>query len=220
MHAKEKRCKIPILELNSIDTWDIIGPNFLLKLPHNTASADQPNHAINSKISLLFQGNITNINLDAIVSPSNSHLVPGGGYNGEIHSVAGIELTKECEEIGKIENGKVTLTKGYNLPSKYVIHTNGPLGDHDSELLNETYNSILLQIDGEKIRTIALPPISTGLYGFPKEEGAEIALKSVRTFLDNPQNLANVDRIVFVVFSPEEIRFYSELMPIYFPLNT
>lgn len=218
MKAKLMRKEPPILTLDSIQTWDAAGPELISKNIRNEFF--QPNSQINSKVSLLFQGFNTNFLVDAIVCPANSHLMAGGGLNGSIFAAAGPDLVKECQEIGHCDCGKAVLTNGYQLPCKYIIHAVGPCGDGKSELLLSTYNSILSFITNKNdIRSIALTTISTGLLGFPADKAANIALRSVRTYLEDPDNFSKVDRIVFVLFKPEEIRIYLDLFPSYFPLT-
>lgn len=218
MKAKLMRKIPPILTLDSIQTWDAAGPELISSINRNEYF--QPNSKINSKVSLLFQGFNTNFLVDAIVCPSNIHLMAGGGLNGSIFAAAGPELIKECKKIGHCDCGKAVLTDGYQLPCKYIIHAVGPCGENKSQLLLDTYNSILSFVTNKNdIRSIALTTISTGILGFPLDEAANIALRAVRTYLENPETFDKVDRIVFVLFKPEEIRIYLDLFPLYFPLT-
>ncbi|KAK8891678.1 O-acetyl-ADP-ribose deacetylase macrod1 [Tritrichomonas musculus] len=217
MKAKLMRKEPPILTLDSIQTWDASGPELITKIPRNEYF--QPNSQINSKVSLLFQGFNTNFVVDAIVCPANVHLMAGGGLNGGIFAAAGPELIKECQKIGRCDCGKAVLTNGYQLPCKYIIHAVGPCGDDKPQLLLDTYNSILSFIKNRNdIRSIALTSISTDVFGFPADKAADIALRAVRVFLEEPENFNKVDRIVFVLFKPEEIQIYLNLFPSYFPL--
>lgn len=217
MKAKLMRKEPPILTLDSIQTWDAAGPELISKNPRNEFF--QPNSQINSKVSLLFQGFNTNFQVDAIVCPANRHLMAGGGLNGSIFAAAGPDLVNECKKIGHCDSGEAVLTNGYQLPCKYIIHAVGPCGDDKPELLLNTYNSILSFITNKNdIRSVALTTVSTGLLGYNPEKAANIALRAVRTYLEDTNNFQKVDRIVFVLFKPEEIRIYLDLFPSYFPL--
>lgn len=149
------------------------------------------------------KGDITHIhNVDAIVNAANSSLLGGGGVDGAIHRAAGPELLAECRLLGGCKTGQAKLTKAYNLSCKYVIHTVGPVwngGSHnEDQLLAECYrNSLLLAAENE-IRTIAFPSISTGVYSFPVERAAKIAVGTVNDFLkEHPEQF---DMVMWVLF--------------------
>ncbi|OHT14448.1 O-acetyl-ADP-ribose deacetylase MACROD1 [Tritrichomonas foetus] len=220
MQAKLARKATPILTLENIQTWEAAAPGILKeRIKSEIKEFHTPNSLINSKVSLLCQGVSTNLKVDAIVSPANSHLIPGGGLNGAIFAGAGPKLLKECKKIGYCETGKVVKTSGFELPAKYVIHAVGPIGKSKAKLLAQTYSSILSTIDGTEIRSIVIPCISTGLYGFPPEKAANIALESVRLFLEKKDNIQKTDRIIFIVFTPEESHLYMNLFPSFFPIQ-
>ena len=160
----------------------------------------------------LFQGDITEQVVDAIVNAANSTLLGGGGVDGAIHRAAGPELLAECRILGGCPTGEARITKGYNLAARYVIHTVGPVwrgGDsHEPELLAACYqNSLQLAVENG-IKTIAFPSISTGAYGFPIREAAPIAIGTVQDFLvDHPEAF---DEACFVCFSAGDHAVYEQ----------
>ena len=159
------------------------------------------------------QGDITKQkDVQAIVNAANTSLLGGGGVDGAIHRAAGPELLAECRTLGGCKTGEAKLTKAYNLPCDYVIHTVGPIyrggQNGEAKLLENAYrNSLQLAMD-QGIRTIAFPSISTGVYSYPLEEAAEIAIRTVREFY-----LANQDAfdyVRFVLFDERTLRAYDE----------
>jgi len=166
-----------------------------------------------AKIELI-QDDITKLEVDAIVNAANKSLLGGGGVDGAIHSAAGSELLEECKTLNGCETGEAKITKGYRLPSKFVIHTVGPVWhggqSNESELLTNCYkNSLKLALENN-IKTIAFPNISTGVYGFPKDKAAEIAIKTVTGFLN--QNNNRIEKVYFVCFDNENYSLYKELL--------
>jgi O-acetyl-ADP-ribose deacetylase (regulator of RNase III) len=164
-----------------------------------------------SKIHVV-QGDITQQQVDAIVNAANSSLLGGGGVDGAIHRAAGPGLLDECRRLGGCKTGFAKATGGHNLSAKYVIHTVGPVWQggnaREEELLASCYRSSL-QIAAEiNARSIAFPAISTGIYGFPKEAAAKIAVKVVS------QHAAQFEKLLFVCFDQETAKIYRELLKI------
>lgn len=159
------------------------------------------------------QGDITKIKVDAIVNAANTSLLGGGGVDGAIHRSAGPELLEECRTLNGCSTGEAKITKGYNLPAKYVIHTVGPIwnGGHNNEdyLLADCYrNSLKLAVEN-RIKSIAFPAISTGVYSFPLERAARIAVSQVNTFLKSNYS---IEKVIFVCFDEKNYGIYKSLL--------
>jgi O-acetyl-ADP-ribose deacetylase (regulator of RNase III) len=161
----------------------------------------------------LQKGDITSFKVDAIVNAANSSLLGGGGVDGAIHRFAGPGLLAECRTLGGCPVGEAKVTSGYNLLAKFVIHTVGPVwhGGKDNEpmLLASCYRNSLKIAENLKLRTVAFPNISTGVYRFPKREAAETAIAEVRKFIQKSEFL---EEIIFVAFDDENYSIYSELI--------
>ncbi len=158
------------------------------------------------------QGDITQIKVDAIVNAANSSLLGGGGVDGAIHKAAGPELLAECRTLGGCPTGEARLTKGYNLPAKYVIHTVGPVysgSSQDAELLSKCYRNSLTLAVGHEVKSIAFPAISCGVYGYPIEEACKIAVDTACRFLKETNAM---ERVVFALFSSGDRKTYSNYL--------
>lgn len=161
----------------------------------------------------LFKRDITSLKVDAIVNAANSALLGGGGVDGAIHRAAGKELLAECRNLNGCETGDAKITKGYNLPAKFVIHTVGPVWhggrSGEPEKLASCYRRSLEVAIENGVKTIAFPNISTGVYGYPKIEAAEIAVKAVLSFLKSNNEL---ELVIFCVFDDENFMIYRNLL--------
>ena len=159
----------------------------------------------------IIQADITTLKVDAIVNAANESLLGGGGVDGAIHRAAGPKLLEECKTVGGCPTGEARLTNGYNLPAQYVIHTVGPVwqgGNHgEDELLAACYRHSMSLALRTKIRSIAFPAISTGVYHFPLDRAARIAANEVHRFLET---YPEFDRVVFCCFGEEAERAYSQ----------
>ena len=162
-------------------------------------------------------GDITKIGVDAIVNAANSSLLGGGGVDGAIHRAGGRAILDECMKIverqGGCPTGEAVITTAGNMPARYVIHTVGPvwhggMNDEDQLLANAYSNSLRLAVDNG-VKTIAFPNISTGVYGFPKDRAAKIAIETVRKFLEKDKSL---NEVVFVCFDRENHEIYERLL--------
>ncbi len=164
---------------------------------------------VNRSTIELVQGNIVDQDVDAIVNAANTSLLGGGGVDGAIHRAAGPELLAECRTLGGCPTGAARITKGYRLKARYVIHAVGPVyhgQPHEAELLASAYRSSLQLASQHAIRTIAFPAISTGAYGYPVDEAAPIALRTVKEYLEQH---SEIDLVRFVLWDERTLQAYE-----------
>lgn len=161
----------------------------------------------------VIKGDITKLRVNAIVNAANTSLLGGGGVDGAIHRAAGSELLKECRTLGGCKTGDSKITKGYKLPARFVIHTVGPVWhggkSKEDELLANCYRKSFKLAQENNIKSIAFPCISTGVYHFPKERAAEIAISVTKEFI---QSNGTIESVTFVCFDDENFGIYDKLL--------
>ena len=161
----------------------------------------------------LMRADITTLKVDAIVNAANSSLLGGGGVDGGIHDAAGPDLLKECRLLGGCETGQAKITRGYRLPAKYIIHAVGPVwrggSRGEAELLASCYSSSIRLALENGVRSIAFPAISCGAYGYPINQAARIAVKTINESIDKQ---ASIERVVFVCFEYDVLSAYRKAL--------
>jgi O-acetyl-ADP-ribose deacetylase (regulator of RNase III) len=161
----------------------------------------------------LLKGDITQLKTEAIVNAANSSLLGGGGVDGAIHAAAGPGLLKECRDLGGCPTGEAKITGGYNLPAKFVIHTVGPVWyggtGNEKVMLVNCYKNSLAIAENKRLKSIAFPNISTGVYRFPKDLAARIAVNEVRDF---GKSSKWIKKVIFICFDEENFRIYQNIL--------
>jgi O-acetyl-ADP-ribose deacetylase (regulator of RNase III) len=156
-------------------------------------------------------GDITKLKVDAIVNAANSSLLGGGGVDGAIHRAAGPELLQECRLLGGCETGQAKMTRGHNLAARHIIHTVGPVWRGgiagEPELLASCYRTSLALAAENDLKTVAFPAISCGIYGYPAEQAAQVALETVTECLSN---YPAMEKVILICFDPQVFRAYKE----------
>ncbi|MHC1630682.1 MAG: O-acetyl-ADP-ribose deacetylase [Methanotrichaceae archaeon] len=159
----------------------------------------------------VIRGDITTQHVDAIVNAANNSLLGGGGVDGAIHQAAGPGLLEECRALGGCPTGEAKITKGYNLPADWVIHTVGPVwhggNENEDEMLARAYKSCLELAELHKMKTIAFPAISIGAYRFPAERAARIAVQEIEQFLEENDS---IEKVVLVCFGESAYKYYRK----------
>lgn len=165
-----------------------------------------------SKIEII-QGDITKLDVDAIVNAANNSLLGGGGVDGAIHRAAGPQLVEECAKLNGCHTGDAKITKGYNLPARHVIHTVGPVwfggGENEPEKLANCYQKSMQIANENHLHTIAFPAISTGVYGYPKNPAAQIAINQAIECLEK---YPDIKKVTFVLFDKENFDIYTSIL--------
>ncbi|XP_046843826.1 ADP-ribose glycohydrolase MACROD1-like isoform X2 [Xenia sp. Carnegie-2017] len=216
MSVEEKRvhyrCGRDYVILKSISSW----PDYVEeKYPKFVKKESVTEDDVLNKVSL-WRGDITRLEIDAIVNAAHTRLLSGGGVDGCIHRAAGKCLYEECYTLNGCETGNAKITSGYKLPAKYVIHTVGPM-EENKLLLKSCYESCLSIVKEKKLESVAFCCISTEIYGYPIENATDVALMTVKDWLENNKSWAG--RIIFCVFSKDELHVYEKKMFKYFPLT-
>lgn len=163
-----------------------------------------------TNIEVIF-GDIARLNVDAIVNAANNSLLGGGGVDGAIHRAAGVELLKECKLLNGCDTGQSKITKGYNLPAKFVIHTVGPIwrggNSNEAELLASCYLTALNLAVENNVKSVAFPAISCGIYGYPLDKAVKIAVDTTKEFL---KNNSSIEKIIFIDINRDIIDLYKK----------
>lgn len=224
---KEYWCRDRYVRLEDVPTWRQYWASLQQQQQTSVATDDVTTRRLVSGLCLkksveladkisIFRGDITQLEIDAVVNAANHSLLGGGGVDGAIHRGAGPCLRKENQTLNGCKDGEAKISGGYNLPAKYVISTVGPRGEQPA-VLRACYNNSLSVMLANKLRSVAFPCIATGIYGYPNDAAAEVALKTVRTFLEEHHQA--VDRIVFCLFLPVDVALYERMMPHVFPVE-
>ncbi|KAJ3968147.1 A1pp-domain-containing protein [Lentinula raphanica] len=220
--SDEDRPMNRIVKLSDIRTIAELYKTSVLKAPAAGQAKCKPKPTYLDRISL-FQGDITKLEVDAIVNAANKSLLGGGGVDGAIHAAAGRGLLDECRTLNGCDTGFSKITGAYELPSKHIIHTVGPVYSSSSvetkaQQLASCYQTSIDLAVQRSLRHIAFPSISTGIYGYPIEDATHIALDVVRKHFDSEgESTFKLDRAIFVVWSDKDKFVYESLIPEYFP---
>ena len=180
------------------------------------SQAPTPSQSFNDRIGLI-RGDITNLEVDAIVNAANNSLLGGGGVDGAIHRAAGPKLYDECKKLRGCDTGSAKITGAYELPCKKVIHAVGPVyssvdKEKSAENLAGCYRTSLELAVGNECKSIAFSALSTGVYGYPSNDAAPVAIKAVKDFLES-ENGNKLEKVVFCTFAPKDVDAYNHWLP-------
>jgi O-acetyl-ADP-ribose deacetylase (regulator of RNase III) len=215
MFARLKPRTMPsgLVSAKDIPSLSVLYRNKTLR-PSSNEDLPSPNQEYNDKVCTI-QGDITKLQIDAIVNAANSGLRGGGGVDGAIQRAAGPQLLEECATLGGCETGSAKITDAYNLPCKKVIHAVGPIFEslQESEpLLRGCYRKSLSLAVENDCKTVAFPAISTGVYGYPSSQAARAAVREVFTFLKKPEG-KKLDKVIFCNFLDKDVDAYAKVLP-------
>ncbi|XP_053396253.1 ADP-ribose glycohydrolase MACROD1-like isoform X2 [Mercenaria mercenaria] len=210
-------CGKKFVEIDQVKSWTDYAGNIDGKVKRTANPLFDVDEELNMKISL-WRGDITTLEIDVICNAANTSLLGGGGVDGVIHRSAGKKLLEECTKLNGCETGSAKLTGGYKLPAKYILHTVGPIGENP-EALSSCYRTCLDLAKKHKLRTIAFPCISTGIYGYDVEKATPVVMEAVRDWLLSGNNSRSIDKIIFCVFLIKDVAVYEHNLLKYFPID-
>ncbi|KAJ7052580.1 A1pp-domain-containing protein [Mycena amicta] len=215
-HASSDSEEDKIVRLSDVKTIAQLYADGVLKAAE--ASRHKANPTFLDRVSLLrlqnSQGDITLLEIDAIVNAANRTLLGGGGVDGAIHAAAGPQLVEECEGLGGCETGDAKITKAYRLPSKHIIHAVGPVYSRSENRARQLASCYRMSLDiavKNDLKHIAFPSISTGIYSYPISDATHVALETVRLYLETEDG-TKLDRVIFVVWSNKDKEVYEYVL--------
>ncbi|XP_005105996.1 ADP-ribose glycohydrolase MACROD2 [Aplysia californica] len=219
------KCKEKFIKLEDLPVWPEYFEEHLKEDEQSLCWWKRNKHRVTKKVSeelntkmSIFTGDITSLEIDAIANAANESLLGGGGVDGAIHAAAGPLLRSECELLNGCSAGNAKISLGYKLPAKYVLHTVGPRGEKP-DVLRSCYKNSLKLLKENKLRSVAFPCISTGIFGYPNEKAAKVALETIREFLETDEYGKDVDRVIMCLFLKKDVEIYREQMQMFFPVD-